>query len=184
MFDWFGVLCSKVFQDWVDQNTLDPEGLRKLRNLADQLDLGRISLDAFYDSIGTVVNKSGSQCGTELYSMVRIDGEMSEIVRQLRKQYVVSVLSNIHEEFLARLLSDHPDINPDVVMTSSELGALKPDPLIFERACERLRVSAGDILFVDDSELNVSAARRVGLLGILFTTPSELRAELKIKGVL
>ncbi len=184
MFDWFGVLCSKVFQDWVDQNTLDSEGLRKLRNLADQLDLGRISLDAFYDSIGSAVNKPGLQCGAELYSMVRVDEEMSEIVRQLRKRHVVSVLSNIHVEFLAKILSDHPDINPDVVMTSSELGALKPDPLIFERARERLRVSFGDILFIDDSEANVIAARQVGMVGLLFTAPSALKTELKIQGIL
>ena len=47
---------------------------------------------------------------------------------------------------------------------SYELGAAKPDPAYFSRIVDRLGLPAERLLFVDDREDNVVAARSVGLL--------------------
>ena len=56
----------------------------------------------------------------------------------------------------------------DVIVDSHEIGMRKPDPRIFEHALERLGgVDPGRAVFLDDFEGNVTAARRLGLRGIL-----------------
>jgi epoxide hydrolase-like predicted phosphatase len=57
----------------------------------------------------------------------------------------------------------------DHVIDSSEVGLRKPDPRIFELALERLGVAAPRVVFLDDYEGNVEAARRIGMRGLLVT---------------
>lgn len=51
----------------------------------------------------------------------------------------------------------------DVSCYSCDLGVAKPDPAYFLRAAELIGAPAEEILFVDDTEPNVLAARGVGL---------------------
>jgi len=46
---------------------------------------------------------------------------------------------------------------------SFELGAVKPDPAIYERVIEQLPIPPSRVLFLDDVALNVDAARAAGL---------------------
>jgi putative hydrolase of the HAD superfamily len=59
----------------------------------------------------------------------------------------------------------------DTVVVSYEVGCAKPDAQIFELTLERLGVAAPDALFVDDREVNLDGARRVGLRTLHFTGP-------------
>jgi putative hydrolase of the HAD superfamily len=66
----------------------------------------------------------------------------------------------------------------DVVVDSCEVGFRKPDPRIFEKALGLLDVPAARALFLDDYEGNVSAARRLGIHGILVgVDPTDALAE-------
>lgn len=51
----------------------------------------------------------------------------------------------------------------DVSCYSWEMRTKKPEPTYFEIAVERIGAPAEDVLFVDDMETNVEAARAVGL---------------------
>lgn len=53
--------------------------------------------------------------------------------------------------------------NPDDFVLSFEIGAVKPDPRIFETALARLGVGASDALMVGDSEENDGGARALGI---------------------
>lgn len=51
----------------------------------------------------------------------------------------------------------------DVGCYSCELGVAKPDPRFFERAALRIGADVGAVLFVDDRQDNVEAARAAGM---------------------
>lgn len=51
----------------------------------------------------------------------------------------------------------------DRLYFSSDLRIAKPEPEFFERIVTDLELPAGDLLFVDDLEMNVAAAQEVGL---------------------
>lgn len=55
----------------------------------------------------------------------------------------------------------------DTILISESEGIKKPDPLIFQRALERLDVSASESMYVGDHPVNdVKAARSLGMLSV------------------
>ncbi|MGA4851254.1 HAD family hydrolase [Streptomyces sp. G5(2025)] len=66
----------------------------------------------------------------------------------------------------------------DAVISSADLGVTKPDRRIYEVAAERAGVAPGRCLFVDDREENVTAAEALGMTGLLYREPADLRAAL------
>lgn len=88
----------------------------------------------------------------------------AEMVEEVRQGATTAVLSNtnalhwetqIDAERVAGLF--------DRRFLSYELGLVKPDAAIFERALTDLDVPADQVLFLDDNQVNVEAARLVGL---------------------
>jgi epoxide hydrolase-like predicted phosphatase len=67
----------------------------------------------------------------------------------------------------------------EVIVDSSEVGARKPDPRIYEETLAQLGVSAGQAVFVDDLEPNVIAARELGLHGVWFQTTEQAIADVE-----
>lgn len=64
------------------------------------------------------------------------------------------------------------------VAYSFELGSIKPEPAIYAHVLAALSVAAEDVLFVDDREVNVVAARELGWNAIVFRGRESLLAEL------
>jgi HAD superfamily hydrolase (TIGR01509 family) len=69
------------------------------------------------------------------------------------------------------------------VLASCHLGVRKPEPAFFERLLEELALPASQVLFVDDRQVNVDAARDTGLAAHRFRGAQELRAWLVGHGV-
>ena len=67
----------------------------------------------------------------------------------------------------------------DTRVYSYEIGVSKPDPVSFERVLDALKAIPEECLFVDDSEINIAAARELGFKGIVFTNAEALSSELK-----
>lgn len=77
----------------------------------------------------------------------------------------VAVLSNFDRRLPALL--DGLALRVEAVLLPAELGAAKPDPRCFERACARLGVAPAEAVHVgDDPEQDLAAARRAGLRAI------------------
>ncbi len=67
----------------------------------------------------------------------------------------------------------------DCIVISAEVGILKPDPRIFEMALDSLQVSANQAVFVDDFEVNIHGARKLGLHAIHFQSREQTLSELR-----
>ena len=72
----------------------------------------------------------------------------------------------------------------DGVLVSGEERLIKPDPAIFRLLLERFGLAPEATFYVDDSEANVAAARRLGLDAARFTAPGRLRRELAARRLL
>ncbi|MGH9830730.1 MAG: HAD-IA family hydrolase, partial [Blastocatellia bacterium] len=66
---------------------------------------------------------------------------------------------------------------------SCSVGASKPNPLIYREALRAVKVQADQALYIDDIAAYVDAARRLGMGGIQFRSPDQLRSELRGMGV-
>jgi epoxide hydrolase-like predicted phosphatase len=67
----------------------------------------------------------------------------------------------------------------DEIIYSHEAGISKPDPRIYELACERLGVLPAEMIFLDDLAPNVDAAGDLGAHGILFTSTAQAIADIE-----
>jgi 2-haloacid dehalogenase len=66
----------------------------------------------------------------------------------------------------------------DDIVISGEVKLIKPDPRIYKLLLERIDRRAEECLFIDDSEMNIAAANRLGFMTIRFESPPQLEDEL------
>lgn len=101
--------------------------------------------------------------------------ERFDLLLQLRQQYQVFLLSNInelHADWIdAYLLREHgiTDFQSryfDGVYYSHLIRLRKPEPEIYEYVLADAELNPAQTLFFDDMDINVEAARRLGILGI------------------
>lgn len=103
-----------------------------------------------------------------------IPAEVLGAVKSFSRHYSCCVLSNtnaIHEKAFHEILDKqhgayHLNEIFEQVYFSHELNERKPDAGIYTKVIESLGVEAGEILFLDDSEANIAAAKAVGIQGL------------------
>jgi putative hydrolase of the HAD superfamily len=67
----------------------------------------------------------------------------------------------------------------DVIIESSKAGVRKPDPRIYEMACEELAVKPSEIVFLDDLGINLKPAAAMGMTTIKVVDADKAIAELE-----
>jgi 2-haloacid dehalogenase len=72
----------------------------------------------------------------------------------------------------------------DGIVVSGEEGVIKPDPRIFRILLDRYDIPPAAAVFVDDNPANAKAASNLGIHGIHFRSPQQLRRELVALGLL
>lgn len=70
------------------------------------------------------------------------------------------------------------------IVVSGDEGVAKPDPALYRTLLDRYGVDPVRSVFVDDRPANVVTARQLGLVGLVFTDPATLRADLVALGLL
>jgi 2-haloacid dehalogenase len=69
------------------------------------------------------------------------------------------------------------------IVVSGDEKIIKPDPLIYQLIVNRYDLVPEKCIFIDDSEKNISAAREIGIKGILFKNAKGLKRDLKLMGI-
>ena len=109
-----------------------------------------------------------------------------ELLEALRPHYRLAALSNSNELHWQRNASELRILDLfEFAISSHQVGVCKPHPGMYTAAVERARVSSpGAIVFFDDLEANVEAARSAGLRAHRVRGVEELREQLQKDGLL
>jgi putative hydrolase of the HAD superfamily len=108
--------------------------------------------------------------------------EMLELLDQLRKQVAIAAFTNtmaLHWDLLTDPKRYRFPQLFQTVFASHLLGDAKPRVDAFKKVLDALSANPGEVVFVDDSEVNVSGASQLGINGIVFKSPESLRTELR-----
>ncbi len=169
MEHFLATVCTHEWHRHHDAGRSLAEGVRTLKDLhPDKAEL----IDAFGTRQGEML--AGSIAGAV------------EILKELRDRDVpLYALSNWPAETfpLARQRFDFLGWFRGILV-SGEIGAIKPEPRIYEVLLERFAIDPLSAVFIDDVAVNAAAARAFGIHAIHFTTPAALRAELAALGLL
>ena len=110
------------------------------------------------------------------------------LVDVVRRSGVPCYLASNQDAHRARFMQEnlgYPDLL-DGAFYSCDLGAAKPESAYFEAILARLALSADQVLFIDDKDSNVEAAREAGLAAEVWSyreEPAVLRAHLVRHGL-
>jgi len=142
------------------------------------LETGRLPLAEFEPRLGARLRtRAGGPVEADglvgrLFSSLEIDAAMVAAVGRLHDRGVrTALLSNTWgvEQVLREEVLQHFD----ATVLSGDVGLRKPHPEIYRLALERLALPAPACVFVDDFEVNVTAAERLGMRGIVHTDTDE-----------
>ncbi|MEZ4770307.1 MAG: HAD family phosphatase [Caldilineales bacterium] len=91
-----------------------------------------------------------------------------------------AILSNATFDLEERLLAGKFGILDrfDVIVNSSRLGMVKPDPAIYHHTLDLLEVEPHEAIFVDDLPVNVEAAATLGIHAVLFRNEAQAIANI------
>jgi putative hydrolase of the HAD superfamily len=107
-----------------------------------------------------------------------VDPDVLALLASARRRVPVVLVTNATsrlEDDLGRLdLTDAVD----AVVSSADLGVAKPDPHIYLITARVAGVRPARCLFVDDTKANVAAAHALGMTGLHYREPDQLRAAL------
>lgn len=67
----------------------------------------------------------------------------------------------------------------DIVIESSKVGVRKPDPAIYQLACEELGIETNEAIFLDDLGVNLKPARELGMVTIKVLNAAQALKELE-----
>jgi len=94
-----------------------------------------------------------------------------------------AILSNMQTDMAAYVRGNFAWLRHfDHQIFSCEVRSIKPDPAIYRHALSLLKTPPSEVLFVDDREENIHAARAEGIQGILFECVERLRKDLQTLG--
>lgn len=123
---------------------------------------------------------------TELYTRSqRILPGAVELVKRVPRNYVRATLCNTNALQWASLLEQHDLIGTfDHHFASHLTGKIKPDEEAFQHVLATLGCEGTETLFLDDSQLNVAAAKKVGMTAFQVQGPVEAEHALRVAEVL
>ncbi|WNF31315.1 HAD-IA family hydrolase [Streptomyces sp. C11-1] len=165
-----------------------PEGTTTEVAYAPEVDLplllGRITPDTWVESItASLTGRVGADRARELGRALaeapfRADEEVVALLRRARTHVPLVLVTNATPRLDADLALLGLSGLADAVVSSAVEQVAKPDAAIYRIAAERAGVPMERCLFVDDRQENVDAATALGMTGILYREPADLRRAL------
>jgi putative hydrolase of the HAD superfamily len=199
--DFGGVLTTPLLHSFVafqDETGISGETLgRAMQRLAErdgahplfELEKGNLTEPAFLAQVSEALepelgHRPEMHRFKELYfDALKPNERMIELMRELRARgYRMALLTNNVREWEPYWRSMLPvDDIFEVVVDSGFVGMRKPEPEIYELTLERLGdgIGASDCLFVDDVEVNIQAARDLGMTAVHFRESEQAIGEIE-----
>lgn len=173
IFDFFGVFCPDITLEWFKKDVADWETkLPSFQAVCTRSDYGKISRDDFFKEVSKLAGVSAHEMTKGVEAQTAINSELVTLVTQLQGNgYKIACLSNGTHEWTLRVINDHGLGNIfDKIVLSGDIGIVKPDPRIYQKALASLDVTASEAIFIDDRQVNVEAGEACGIHSFVFTS--------------
>ncbi|MDX6689003.1 MAG: putative hydrolase of the superfamily [Solirubrobacteraceae bacterium] len=152
-----------------------------------ELECGRLSEASFLEATtATLSEQLGRDVAVESFAEhyfadLKPNAPMIEFMSALRGEgYRMALLTNNVREWESRWRALAPiEEIFELVVDSAFVGMRKPEPEIYELTLERLGVTAGESLFVDDFEHNCAAASALGMTAVMYREPEQAITEVR-----
>ena len=200
IWDFGGVLTSSPFdafaryeaaqglpKDFIRRvNTRNPDA-----NAWAQFERNEIDLDAFdvlFREESATLGHAVDGCAIIALLAGHVRPEMVEALRRCKARLKVGCITNNVSALSGPSMSLTPEHAAavseimglfDMVIESSKIGLRKPDPRIYQMACDDLGVAPANAVYLDDLGINLKPARKLGMTTIKVTLPADALRDLE-----
>lgn len=125
---------------------------------------GEISIDEYNTELANAFGVETFDWADYYLDSIDPIPEARDLLIWASEHYKVGLLSNIMPGLIDHMLARDllPNIDYDVIIDSSKVGYIKPEPEIFAVATEKADVQPSEILLIDDSRSNLMTAASEG----------------------
>lgn len=125
---------------------------------------GEMDMDEFNTKLAEAINISSVDWAQYYMEAVEPIIQMRELLGWVSENYHFGLLTNIMPGFINEMLERQliPNLQYDTIVDSSQVGALKPEPAIYEEAQMRSNFQPKEIMLIDDSRTNLVVAGKQG----------------------
>lgn len=159
-------------------NTTTTIPARKLREILStplwhSYERGEITRNACYELSARLLSLQASEIAyafVQARASLQSNHTIVSILRELKKDPTIQVyaMSNVGKEDFEELATKLDWSLFDQVFTSAAAGSRKPEPGFYRYVLGRIGLAGNQVVFVDDKEENVLAARALGIRGVVF----------------
>ena len=195
IFDYGEVLCHPPTPDETTRlASFFGVGVDRLPGLWERnrgaYDRGDLTAEAYWSMLaadaGTAIGPGQMEqiCNLDVAMWSNINSRVVDWARELASNGVkLGLLSNMHPDMVTHCRKQFAWIEDfDFVTFSAEVRLIKPDPAIYEHTLRGLGVAPAEALFLDDREINIGAARALGINTIHVRSMAQLRKDLQAAG--
>lgn len=121
----------------------------------------------------------------EIFFVTRRNIYVYNLARRLKANYRLALLSNInilHFEYLKKKFPIFDVFHH--IIASYEIGAVKPKPLIYQKALKILDVPGERVFYTDDRKELIESAEALGIKAAVFKDPKQLEKDLLNSGII
>jgi putative hydrolase of the HAD superfamily len=168
---------------------LDTESFEERHELVNTaFETGRMSLNAYLEQTVFYCPRTFSQeeFKTFLFAQSKENHGTRAVLDEVTAagRYLLATLNNESAELNAyRIRHFQLMRNFKAFFTSCYLGVRKPDAAIYQLALDISQRAPEECIFIDDRQLNVECAQRLGMRAIHFQNPAQLAKDLIQEGV-
>ena len=171
----------------IEQFHLDKDEVESRHKLCVQpFEEGRMSLDEYLQQ--TVFSQprtfSPEEFKQYMFSLSKAKPDVLEIARGLRDRYLMGTINNESRELNQyRIATFQLTEYFQIFVSSCFLGLRKPDERIYRLALDLTQRKAEECCFIDDRQVNIETAAKVGMRAILLRDAGQLKADFEKNGV-
>ena len=119
-----------------------------------------------------------------MFSLSRAKPEVLEFARGLASKYLMATLNNESRELNEYRIRQFNLLEIfDLFVSSCYVGLRKPDERIYRLALDLIQKMPDECCFIDDRQVNIDAAAKVGLRTVLMRDLTQLKKDLQGLGV-
>lgn len=133
---------------------------------------------SYSGSLNELYKEKSSEADFHFFDYYELNTELLNYYKTLKPKLKVYILTS-------DAIQDAPELQPfwsnvvDKVFSASQMGTHKSKPEAYEKVLSELNMKPEEVIYVDDSEENLEAAKSVGLNTILYVDNGQVMAEIE-----
>lgn len=115
----------------------------------------------------------------------KIDREIMEIIKRLKKQKIICILATRNEKYRTDYIKKKYQLESlfDYIFSSCDIGFKKPDLRFYKEILKNTKLKPEEIVIFDDRTEHIENPRNMGFISLLYKNKSQFKKDLAKIGI-